>query len=64
METVEIFLKCQTQWTFAGMGGVVGMNYVGVDVVLRRYNVTDPEIFSGIQTMEMAALKVMNRDDK
>lgn len=62
--TVEAFLKCQTQWVVAGMGGVIGLNYVAVDVVLRRYNLDDPEIFAGIQVMEAAALKVMNRVSK
>lgn len=62
--TVEAFLRCQTQWVPAGMGGVVGLNYTGVEVVLRMYNITDPEVFSGIQTMEIAALKVMNRVHK
>lgn len=61
---VEAFLRCQTQWVHAGMGGVVGMNYVGVEIVLKHYNVTDPEVFSGLQVMELAALKVMNREHK
>jgi hypothetical protein len=61
---VEAFLKCDTQWVVAGMGGVVGLNYSGVAVVLSLYNINDPEVFAGIQIMEKAALKVMNRERK
>lgn len=61
---VEAFIRCQTQWVYGAMGGVVGLNYVGVEVVLRQYNVTDPEVFPGLQIMELAALKVMNHASK
>jgi hypothetical protein len=63
-EVLSAFLKCQTQWVVAGMGGFIGLNYTAVQVVLSTYNSFTPEIFSGIQTMEFAALEVINRASK
>lgn len=60
-DIVMAFLACSTQWNHAGMTGVrTGLNYPGVDVVL-RLTVPDErraEVFQGIQTMERAALSV------
>ena len=52
------FLDCQTQWRIAtGMTGAVwlGLDYVAVDVVLRRLRLPDA-VFGDLQVMEMAAL--------
>ena len=56
---VQAFLRCATQWVCAGMTGQrVGLNYAGVEAVLR---LTVPArdratVFAGLQTMEIAAL--------
>lgn len=59
--TVDLFLRVQTQWRFAGMGHPVGLDYNAADVVMRRLGVADPEgkIFAGLQIMEVAALNAL-----
>lgn len=55
------WLACETQWTTAGggMAGLIwlGLNYAGVDVVLRRLGLQD-DVFVDLQVMERAALDV------
>ncbi len=55
-------MKCQTQWVYVGMGAAcIGLNYQGVDVVLKHNTVQNADqIFADIQIMEFAALKVMS----
>ena len=56
---VMTFLRCSTQWRYAGMDGVrTGLDYPAVETVLR---LTVParergEVFEGVQIMESAAL--------
>lgn len=67
--TLMVFLSCQTQWhkEFAGMDGTLiwhGFNYSGVSVVIRMqgYRGQDAkDIFAGLQTMEAAALPLLNK---
>lgn len=56
--TVQVFLLSSTQWN-VGMGGLVGLRYEAVDVVMRRLKIKDPkgEIFEGVIEMERAVLK-------
>jgi hypothetical protein len=42
------------------MGGVTGLDYAGVDVVLRRRGVRARETFIDLQVMEAAALPLLN----
>ena len=62
--TLEVFLACRSQWRIlAGFGCVVylGLDYPGVEVVMRRLNVSDNKtMFNDIQHMEWAALAVFN----
>ena len=56
--SVTAFLDCGTQWrAVAGLGGVVwlGLDYSGVDVVLRRRE-AGAAVFADVQVMERAAL--------
>lgn len=59
--TVQLWMRVQTQWRLAGMGGVVGLDYQAVDVVMRRLRIEDEdgELFAGLQVMEIAALKAL-----
>lgn len=55
------FLGCETQWRIEarGMSGVMtylGLDYAGVDVVLRRQGAADA-VFDDIRVMELAALE-------
>lgn len=68
-DTWRVWLGCQTQWihSYQGMEGkhrYEGLNYAGVDVVIRRYGYRGEkagEIFEGLQWMEAAALPLMNK---
>ncbi len=56
---VRTFIRCATQWNYAGMAGVrVGLNYPGVDAVLRLAlpEAERAEVFAGLQVMEYAAV--------
>lgn len=58
---VLLFVQCSTTWRRAGMGGYEGMDYPGVDVVLRRRQVKKAnKVFCQLQAMERAALEVLN----
>lgn len=59
--TVQLFMLLQTQWKYAGNGVAVGLDYTGVDVVMRRRQIDDPdgELFAGLQEMEFAALEAV-----
>mgnify|MGYP001773177991 CR=1 FL=1 len=58
-DAVLTFLKCATQWRYAGMAGVrTGLDYTAVDVVIRRSDLADPDkVFGQIQTIESGALE-------
>lgn len=59
-ETVMAWLRVQTQWRTGG-AGLVGLDYVAVDVVLRRTAAAD-DVFEGLQVMERAALRELSKD--
>lgn len=58
-DAVLTFLKCATQWRYAGMTGVrTGLDYTAVDVVIRMSELADPaKTFSQLQTIESGALE-------
>ena len=68
-ETVIVFLACSTCWRkeIPAMSGALlyhGLNYQDVDVVIRHHGHRGKrasEIFLGVQTMEMAALPILNK---
>lgn len=56
---------CQRQWRVAPMGGVIGLDYSAIDVLLRRMGIdTTPDTFAGLQVMESAAVTELNRDSR
>jgi len=60
-ESVCAFLACDTQWVeLAGAKNILrrGLNYAGVDIVLRRYEFSNA-VFADIQLMEFEALSVL-----
>lgn len=66
-EAIEAWLGCETQWrcVSAASGSILwlGLDYVAVDVVLRRGKWTDPDqLLADLQVMEGAALEVMHED--
>ena len=56
-ETVNVFMRVQTQWR-QGFGGPTGLDYPAVFQTMDRIGVRDAdgEIFAGLQIMERAAL--------
>jgi hypothetical protein len=59
-EAVQMFLRCQTQWRTAGMGGVLGLDYGAVAWLLRLYRVKDQRaLLEDLQTMEAAVLEAL-----
>lgn len=64
VDTVALFLCLQTQWRVGPMGGYLGLEYPGVQAVLRLKRVKDsPGVFAHLQAMEAAALPVLNKRD-
>ena len=60
-EAVLLFSRVQTQWN-AGMGGITGLNYLGVEAVARNLRVSlDADMFSRIQIMERGVLSEVSR---
>ena len=54
----ELYLRCQTQWVYAGMAGVmIGLNYPGVDVVM-QHGGYDADAFAGLQVIESEILRL------
>lgn len=62
-EPLNFFMRLQTQWTVSGMGQKTGLNYDGVKAAaaMLRIHMTS-DLFEKIQTMELAALKEMNKN--
>lgn len=55
-ETVEMFMRMQTQW-IVGTSGAVGLSYPSLEWLCKLYAVTDPvALFEGIRIMEATAL--------
>ena len=59
--TVEMFLRLQTQWR-STMSGVIGLDYAAVQWLFRLYGVEDQRaLLEDLQTMEVAAMQVINK---
>ena len=56
-DAATLFSACGTQWRTAGVAGVAtGLDYAGVDVVMRRRGFAD-EVFEQLEAMERTALE-------
>ena len=56
-----MFLRLQTQWR-TSMSGVLGLDYVAVEWMLRLYEVDDQRsMLEDLQVMEGAALAQINK---
>ena len=61
--TVEMFLRVQTQWR-TSMSGVIGLDYLAVEWMLRLYGVEDQRsMLEDLQVMEGAALTLINKKE-
>jgi Phage related hypothetical protein (DUF1799) len=60
---VAMFLRLQTQWR-TSMSGVLGLDYVAVEWMLRLYEVEDQRsMLEDLQVMEGAALTLINKKE-
>ena len=60
---VEMFLRVQTQWR-TSMSGVIGLDYLAVEWMLRLYGVEDQRsMLEDLQVMEGAALTLINKKE-
>ena len=58
-----MFLRLQTQWR-TSMSGVLGLDYVAVEWMLRLYEVEDQRsMLEDLQVMEGAALTLINKKE-
>jgi len=63
----QVFCAVRTQWRSGGNGGATGLDYATVYPLLERKGFTGQAFFDAlddIQTMEFAALEVLNRKRK
>ncbi|WP_273071334.1 DUF1799 domain-containing protein [Marinobacter sp.] len=61
-ETVQMFLRCQTQWR-VGMSGIIGLDYTSVLKMIKLYNIKDhTAMLESLQIMEASVLKAMSKD--
>lgn len=58
-ENVQAFLVCSTQWRVAPMGGLIGLDYAGCKAALKAVGTPFKRVFSAIQQMEVAVLRVL-----
>ena len=64
-DTVLLFLRCQTQWRVAGMGGMIGLDYGVVEWLFKVYKVEDErQQLEDLQIMEAAALEKLAKVKK
>lgn len=62
-----VYLGCGTQWVkTVGWAGVIweGLNYPGVEVVMRRYRVPaeqEENVFTQLQVMEAETVRIRNQ---
>ena len=58
-----MFLRLQTQWN-TNMGAIIGLKYEVLEWLCRLYLIKDKQsMLEGIQVMEAAALKLLNKQD-
>jgi hypothetical protein len=61
-ETVRFFLRVQTQWRMGGMGGFLGLDYTVFPIISQAFAIPlTGELLSGLQIMERAACKELNK---
>lgn len=65
-----VYQGCKTQWVkTVGLAGVIwdGLNYQGVEVVMRRYGVPlakEAEVFAQLQVLELETVDILNQRRK
>jgi len=61
-DSVVMFLRLQTQWNVSSTGIFLGLNYPAAEALFRIHAVADQAaMMNDLQTMELAALQVLNK---
>ena len=61
-EAAILFLRLSTQWRTGGFGGFFGLDYSAVNALFRIERVKNQRaVFADLQTMEHAAISVLNK---
>lgn len=63
----NLFRGVSTQWVVSPGGGVIGMNYPGVEVVMRKWGIKRKDelrFFCDLQVMERATLRAWSERTK
>jgi hypothetical protein len=64
-DALEVFLAMATQWRYAPLGGIVGMDYPSLNSVMDMLCIEGrKDMFFFIRLMESAALEVINAESK
>jgi hypothetical protein len=62
LQTVQLFLDCQTQWRATG-SGVIGLDYGVVLALASLSGATDPlALLRDLQVMEVRAVELINAE--
>ncbi|HAV2159517.1 TPA: DUF1799 domain-containing protein [Enterobacter cloacae] len=61
LESYNVFADLETQWVASPSGGVLGLNYAAIPLVLKVHDVKDhTQTFRDIRIMEAAARTAIN----
>jgi len=62
-QAFEVFMACQTQWQYAGLGQAVGIQYAALESVMRMMAIEDmPETFQKVRLIEQGALQQISEN--
>jgi hypothetical protein len=62
LNAVELFFAVATQWRYAGMGSVVGLDYTALSAAIQMMGIADSkDVFWRVRAIEHAALGVMQK---
>lgn len=64
-EAVLMFTRLGTQWIYAGMGEIVGLNYQSVEFFFKIYKVKDRRgMMEDLQSIEQGALSKIRKQNE
>lgn len=61
LDTLNLFLRLETQWQRTGMGTVTGLNYQSLEAVAKlTHGGLTLQLLDDIRAMELAAIPILN----
>lgn len=59
-DAVRVFIRCETQWRAGPMGGLLGLDYPGVEAAMRMMGVVStPALFEQLRTLEVESINTL-----